>query len=149
MNQYDITKNHLTSAPGTWLITGVAGFIGSNLLETLLTLDQTVVGLDNFSTGYQHNLDEVRGLVDDTQWQRFTFIKGDIRDLQTCRKACAGVDYVLHQAALGSVPRSLEDPILTNASNVDGFLNMLVVDAMPKKKIGFTAKENRQNMEKL
>jgi UDP-N-acetylglucosamine 4-epimerase len=126
MNQYDITKNHLTSAPGTWLITGVAGFIGSNLLETLLTLDQTVVGLDNFSTGYQHNLDEVRGLVDDTQWQRFTFIKGDIRDLQTCRKACAGVDYVLHQAALGSVPRSLEDPILTNASNVDGFLNMLV-----------------------
>jgi len=116
----------LLRAPKTWLITGVAGFIGSNLLEALLKLNQTVVGLDNFATGYQHNLDEVEGIVSPEQWKRFSFIEGDIRDLETCRKACAGVDFVLHQAALGSVPRSIEDPILTNASNISGFLNMLV-----------------------
>ena len=108
------------------MITGVAGFIGSNLLETLLKLDQKVVGLDNFSTGFQHNLDEVRGLVTDEQWQRFVFIKGDIRDIDTCHQACKGINYVLHQAALGSVPRSIEDPITTNANNITGFLNMLV-----------------------
>ncbi len=119
-------QEQLRVHPQTWLITGVAGFIGSNLLETLLRLDQKVVGLDNFSTGFQHNLDEVRSLVDDGQWQRFTFIEGDIRDLNTCRAACKGVDYVLHQAALGSVPRSLEDPITTNENNISGFLNMLV-----------------------
>jgi len=109
-----------------WLITGVAGFIGSNLLETLLKLDQDVVGLDNFSTGHQHNLDEVRSLVSPEQWQRFQFIQGDIRQLNDCRRACEGIDFVLHQAALGSVPRSLADPITTNQSNIDGYLNMLV-----------------------
>lgn len=109
----------------TWLITGVAGFIGSNLLESLLKLDQTVIGLDNFATGYQRNLDEVQQIVSAAQWQRFTFIEGDICDLKTCRKASAGVGYVLPQAALGSVPRSIEDPILTNATNITGFLNML------------------------
>lgn len=104
----------------------MAGFIGSNLLEHLLLLDQTVVGLDNFATGHQRNLDEVRSNVSALQWSRFTFIKGDIRDLNDCQAACRGVDYVLHQAALGSVPRSLNDPIATNATNIDGFLNMLV-----------------------
>ncbi|AKX52913.1 NAD-dependent epimerase/dehydratase family protein [Thiopseudomonas alkaliphila] len=116
----------LKRAPKTWLVTGVAGFIGSNLLETLLKLDQTVVGLDNFATGHQHNLDEVQGLVSAEQWARFSFIEGDIRNLADCQQACAGVDYVLHQAALGSVPRSINDPILTNSANITGFLNMLV-----------------------
>lgn len=109
-----------------WLITGVAGFIGSNLLETLLRHGQTVTGLDNFSTGHRHNLDEVQGSVTPEQWARFRFIEGDIRDLDTCMTACEGVTYVLHQAALGSVPRSIVDPLLTNANNVTGFLNMLV-----------------------
>ncbi|AKX45625.1 Vi polysaccharide biosynthesis protein VipB/TviC [Thiopseudomonas alkaliphila] len=116
----------LKQAPKTWLVTGVAGFIGSNLLETLLKLDQTVVGLDNFATGHQHNLDEVQGLVSAEQWARFSFIEGDIRNLADCQQACAGVDYVLHQAALGSVPRSINDPILTNSANITGFLNVLV-----------------------
>ncbi|WP_307606772.1 NAD-dependent epimerase/dehydratase family protein [Variovorax boronicumulans] len=109
-----------------WLVTGVAGFIGSNLLETLLKLDQQVVGLDNFATGHLRNLEEVRTLVSVDQWARFRFIEGDIRKLEDCRRACDGVEYVLHQAALGSVPRSLADPIATNATNIDGFLNMLV-----------------------
>jgi UDP-N-acetylglucosamine 4-epimerase len=119
----------LKDSPRTWLITGVAGFIGSNLLEKLLKLEQRVVGLDNFSTGHRHNLDEVRRLVTPAQWASFQLIEGDIRSLDDCRKATspgAAVDYVLHQAALGSVPRSIEDPIATNASNIDGFLNMLV-----------------------
>lgn len=109
-----------------WLITGVAGFIGSNLLEGLLRLNQKVTGLDNFSTGYRHNLDQVRELVGPHAWLNFTFIEGDIRRLEDCRNACQGVDYVLHEAALGSVPRSIEDPILSNENNVTGFLNMLV-----------------------
>lgn len=116
----------LPKAPKTCLVTGVAGFIGSNLLETLLRLEQTVIGLDNFATGHQRNLDEVKALVSPEQWARFRFIEGDIRKLEDCRLACAGVDYVLHQAALGSVPRSLDDPITTNGANIDGFLNMLV-----------------------
>jgi UDP-N-acetylglucosamine 4-epimerase len=107
------------------LITGVAGFIGSNLLETLLKLDQKVVGLDNFATGYQHNLDEVKGCVSEAQWSNFNFIEGDIRQFADCQTACNGVDYVLHQAALGSVPRSIVDPITTNDTNISGFLNML------------------------
>lgn len=126
MSRYEEVKKDLQANPKTWLVTGVAGFIGSNLLETLLKLDQTVVGLDNFSTGYQKNLDEVQGLVSLEQWSRFRFVEGDIRDLETCQKVCVGADYVLHQAALGSVPRSLADPITTNASNITGFLNMLV-----------------------
>jgi UDP-N-acetylglucosamine/UDP-N-acetylgalactosamine 4-epimerase len=116
----------LPTAPRTWLITGVAGFIGSNLLETLLRHDQCVIGLDNFSTGFQHNLDEVQTLVTPEQWARFRFIEGDIRNLADCQSACDGVDHVLHQAALGSVPRSIEDPILANSANITGFVNMLV-----------------------
>jgi UDP-N-acetylglucosamine 4-epimerase len=123
---YEDLQSNLSRNSQTWLITGVAGFIGSNLLETLLKLNQTVVGLDNFATGHQRNLDEVESLVNPEQWARFRFIEGDIRKLQDCRQACAGVDYVLHQAALGSVPRSLEDPVTTNGTNIDGFLNMLV-----------------------
>ncbi|WP_319588050.1 SDR family oxidoreductase [uncultured Desulfobulbus sp.] len=126
MNAYQERRGHLRQQPATWLVTGVAGFIGSNLLEILLDLGQRVVGLDNFSTGHQHNLDEVEGRVGADAWQRFCFIRGDIRDLETCRKACTGADYVLHQAALGSVPRSIEDPITTNENNISGFLNMLV-----------------------
>ncbi len=124
--QIEKTKNQLLENPKTWLITGVAGFIGCNLLEALLRLDQDVVGLDNFATGHQHNLDQIQQVVSPQQWRRFRFIEGDIRHLDDCRSACEGVDYVLHQAALGSVPRSLEDPITTNAANIDGFLNMLV-----------------------
>lgn len=126
MSRYEDVKKELIATPKTWLVTGVAGFIGSNLLETLLKLNQTVVGLDNFSTGHQKNLDEVQSLMTQDQWRRFRFINGDIRDLEACQQACEGVDYVLHEAALGSVPRSVADPITTNASNVTGFLNMLV-----------------------
>lgn len=124
--QYEILRASLPQNPKVWLITGVAGFIGSNLLETLLSLGQTVVGLDNFATGHQRNLDEVKTLVSAEQWARFRFIEGDIRKLDDCREACAGIDYVLHQAALGSVPRSINDPITSNGTNIDGFLNMLV-----------------------
>ncbi|MCD0504545.1 SDR family oxidoreductase [Bordetella petrii] len=124
--RYESIQRELRQSPRKWLVTGCAGFIGSNLLETLLKLDQTVVGLDNFATGHRHNLDEVRGSVDAAQWARFTFIEGDIRDLEACRQATDGVDHVLHQAALGSVPRSLNDPITTNEVNISGFLNMLV-----------------------
>ena len=125
MSQYQLVCEQLKQAPKTWLVTGVAGFIGSNLLETLLKLDQTVIGLDNFATGHQYNLDEVQSLVSAVQWAKFTFYEGDIRNLEDCQKACAGVDYVLHEAALGSVPRSIADPITTNATNISGFLNML------------------------
>ena len=124
--RYETVTRELSAAPRKWLVTGCAGFIGSNLLETLLKLGQTVVGLDNFATGHQRNLDEVRGAVTPEQWSRFSFIEGDIRDLEACRRATAGVDFVLHQAALGSVPRSLKDPITTNEVNIGGFLNMLV-----------------------
>jgi UDP-N-acetylglucosamine 4-epimerase len=135
MTPYRQLQDRLAAAPKTWAITGVAGFIGSNLLETLLRLGQRVVGLDNLSTGLQHNLDEVQSLVTPEQWSNFHFMQGDIRNLEQCRKVmvhqpdgavATGVDYVLHQAALGSVPRSIDDPIGTNANNIDGFLNMLV-----------------------
>lgn len=125
MSQYQTVCEQLQQAPKTWLITGVAGFIGSNLLETLLKLNQKVVGLDNFATGHQHNLDEVQSLVKPEQWGNFKFYEGDIRNFADCQTACAGVEYVLHQAALGSVPRSITDPITTNAANITGFLNML------------------------
>ena len=125
MNQYQQVCDKLKTAPKTWLVTGVAGFIGSNFLETLLKLNKTVVGLDNFGTGHQHNLDEVHSLVTAEQWAKFSFIEGDIRQFADCQKACAGVDYVLHEAALGSVPRSIADPITTNETNISGFLNML------------------------
>ncbi len=171
MIAYQQLCQQLPQAPKTWLITGVAGFIGSNLLETLLKLNQRVVGLDNFATGYQRNLDEVQSLVSAQQWANFQFIKGDIRNLEDCQRAMTfdlsaapklslrarpaiqgsriksgmtadksktgthPVDFVLHQAALGSVPRSVEDPITTNATNISGFLNMLVAarDAKVKR----------------
>ena len=130
MTRYQEIKEQLKATPKTWLVTGCAGFIGSNLLETLLLLDQKVVGLDNFATGHQHNLDEVQGQVSAAQWQNFNFIEGDIRNIEDCTKAVGtvkdSVDYILHQAALGSVPRSIADPILTNSANITGFLNMLV-----------------------
>lgn len=126
MEQYETVKNDLFVSPKTWLITGVAGFIGSNLLEALLKLNQRVVGLDSFVTGHRRNLDEVQTLVSGGQWDKFRFVQGDIRDLDTCRNACEGVDYVLHQAALGSVPRSIANPIATTESNLNGFLNMLI-----------------------
>ncbi len=143
MTKYKQLQDHLRTNQYTWLITGVAGFIGSNLLENLLILKQKVVGLDNFETGYQHNIDqaiqdatatlETEGLPSNAD--NFTLIEGDIKDLETCNKACNGVDFVLHQAALGSVPRSIEDPIRTNSANIDGFLNMLVAarDAKVKR----------------
>ena len=151
---YDKLQVQLATEPKTWLVTGVAGFIGSNLLETLLKLGQRVVGLDNFATGHQCNLDEVQSLVSQEQWRNFQFIQGDIRNLEDCKRAmlflplplgegrgegspnCSiPVDYVLHQAALGSVPRSIEDPITTNAANTTGFLHMLVAarDAKVKR----------------
>ena len=127
--------DRIASQPRTWLVTGVAGFIGSNLLEWLLRHGQRVVGLDNFATGFQHNLDMVREAVGASAWSRFRFIEGDIRKLETCREACAGVDYVLHQAALGSVPRSIDDPITSHDTNVTGFIHMLVAarDAKVKR----------------
>ncbi|WP_367066195.1 NAD-dependent epimerase/dehydratase family protein [Oryzisolibacter sp. LB2S] len=141
LSRYQEVQDQLRGSPKTWLITGVAGFIGSNLLETLLKLGQRVVGLDNFATGHQRNLDEVQSLVTSAQWANFRFIEGDIRNLDDCRRAMAflpsvpggeegggaiPVNYVLHQAALGSVPRSIDDPITTNSANITGFLNMLV-----------------------
>ncbi len=131
MSAYQQLLQRLPGETRTWLITGVAGFIGSNLLETLLKLDQRVVGLDNFATGHRHNLAEVQDLVTPEQWARFRFVEGDVRELDDCRAAMRwderhGVDHVLHQAALGSVPRSIADPIATNAANVTGFLNMLI-----------------------
>jgi len=125
MSRYEEIKQQLQASPKVWLITGVAGFIGSNLLETLLKLDQTVVGLDNFATGHQRNLDEVQREVTPQQWQKFQFIEGDVREYATCEQAVKNVDYVLHQAALGSVPRSIADPVTSNAANITGFLNML------------------------
>ncbi len=129
MTRFEKIKNELVISPKTWLVTGCAGFIGSNLLETLLKLNQRVVGLDNFATGHQHNLDEVKTEVSKEQWQNFHFINGDIRKLEDCQLALnyfnQGIDYVLHQAALGSVPRSIGDPLLTNSVNINGFLTML------------------------
>ena len=143
MTAYEKLKQDLMCSPKTWLVTGVAGFIGSNLLEVLLQLNQKVVGLDNFATGHQHNLDDVKQCVSPQQWERFTFIEGDICKLEDCQKALGvgkqisissvslaapghKIDYVLHQAALGSVPRSIKDPITTNKVNIDGFVNLLV-----------------------
>lgn len=125
MSKYEQIQQQLLASPKTWLVTGVAGFIGSNLLEKLLKLNQSVVGLDNFATGHLRNLDEVKSLVTNEQWDRFTLIEGDILDYSTCETAVEGVDYVLHQAALGSVPRSIVDPITSNSVNITGFLNIL------------------------
>ena len=125
MTVFDQLKKDLIKAPSSWLVTGVAGFIGSNLLESLLRLDQKVTGLDNLATGYKRNLEQVCQAVGPAKWANFTWIEGDIRDPAVCRDAARGIDFILHQAALGSVPRSLADPISTNDSNVSGCLNML------------------------
>ncbi len=125
-SHYREVQASLRANPKKWLVTGCAGFIGSNLVEMLLTLDQQVVGLDNFATGHRHNLDEIRECVSGAQWSRFTFNEGDIRDPTMCAHVVSGVDYVLHQAALGSVPRSLKDPATTNDVNISGYLNMLI-----------------------
>lgn len=126
MFSYEQILENMRQEPKTWLVTGVAGFIGSHLLEALLGLRQRVIGLDNFSTGYRHNLEDVRERVTRAQWAGFTFLEGDIQDEATCLEACDGAEVVLHQAALGSVPRSLEDPLRTHHSNLTGFLHMLV-----------------------
>ncbi|ASU37170.1 LPS biosynthesis protein WbpP [Herbaspirillum sp. meg3] len=135
MKTYQEIKQHLADHQSCWLITGTAGFIGSNLLETLLNLGQKVVGLDNFSTGHRHNLTLVQEAVGPAAWRNFRFIEGDIRKPEDCKAACIGVDYVLHHAALGSVSRSIENPVLTNENNITGFLNMLVAarDAAVKR----------------
>ena len=130
MMKYTELQEYLKNNQSIWLITGVAGFIGSNLLEKLLVLNQKVIGLDNFDTGYQHNINQAIKDAEETAGKslkyNFKFIDGDIRKLKDCQLACSGVDYILHQAALGSVPRSIEDPISTNNANIDGFLNMLI-----------------------
>ncbi len=132
---YDLLSTELQRQPRVWLVTGAGGFIGSNLVERLLALNQTVVALDNFETGHRRNLAEVQSLVTPAQWARFRLCEGDIRRLEDCQRACAGVDYVLHQAALGSVPRSLAEPLRSHATNVDGFIQMLVAarDAKVKR----------------
>ncbi|MEI7671433.1 MAG: SDR family oxidoreductase [Deltaproteobacteria bacterium] len=123
---YTNTKATLRQTPSRWLVTGAAGFIGSNLVEHLLLLDQTVLGMDNFSRGKKENLDLIKASVSPDQWSRFSFTEGDIRDLALCHKLSDGVDFILHQAALGSVPRSLADPVNFNDNNITGTLNMLV-----------------------
>lgn len=135
MTKFQGIQKHLMGHQYCWLITGVAGFIGSNLLEALLNLNQKVIGLDNFSTGYMHNLNQVKEQVGVQAWSNFNFIEGDICQLEDCKKVCCNVDYVLHHAALGSVPRSIESPILTNENNISGFVNMLVAsrDASVKR----------------
>jgi UDP-N-acetylglucosamine 4-epimerase len=126
MSAYEALESQLVQQPLSWLVTGAAGFIGSHLVERLLTLGQEVVGLDNFATGFEANLEQVRISVGDNAWRRFTFMEADICDFDACKEATNGADYVLHQAALGSVPRSIADPLISNSANIDGFLNMLV-----------------------
>jgi len=123
--KYDEIKEELLKVPQRWLVTGVAGFIGSNLAEALLKLDQKVIALDNFSTGHRHNLKHIQSSVSKSQWENFEFVEGDITNFETCKEVTLGVDIVLHQAALGSVPRSIDNPVLSNFNNVTGFLNML------------------------
>ncbi len=126
MTSYKSAQEHLNRNAQTWLVTGAAGFIGSNIVEHLLRLNQHVIGFDNFATGHQRNLDEVHGLVSPEQWTRFTMVRADIRNLEECRRACRDVQFVLHHAAVGSVPHSIEDPLYAHAVNVTGTLNLLV-----------------------
>lgn len=131
---YEIVCDALRKQPKIWLVTGAAGFIGSNLVEALLKLGQGVIGLDNFSSGFRHNLNAIKEEVSPKEYASFRFTEGDIRDFQTCQSALKCVDYVLHQAALGSVPRSVRDPVTTNDSNISGFLNMLTASRDAKVK---------------
>ncbi len=126
MTAFEKIQLSLPSSKLTWLVTGSAGFIGSHLVEALLRLDQQVIGLDDFSAGYRENLRQVENAVGPDAWKRHRFIEGSIVELETCRAACRGADIVLHQAALGSVPRSIADPLATHTVNVTGFVNMLV-----------------------
>ena len=126
MRTYDEVRGRIQAAPRRWLVTGAAGFIGSHLVEQLLALEQQVVGLDNFSTGKRENLELVRRAAGEARWKNFRFVEGDIRSLDVCNGACASVDLVLHQAGLGSVPRSIDKPLRTHDSNVNGFLNILL-----------------------
>jgi UDP-N-acetylglucosamine 4-epimerase len=125
MTSYEETKASLRERPCRWLVTGVAGFIGSNLLQTLLELDQTVVGLDNYVTGKRANLGQVRSAVSPERWRRFRMLEGDVASPEVCARALAGVERILHQAALGSVPRSIQEPLATNSANVTGQLALL------------------------
>lgn len=126
MSAYEKLSDRLMESPRVWLVTGAAGFIGSNLVETLLRLNQRVIGLDNYSTGSRRNLHQVQALVGQERWRKFHRIDGDTRDLPVCQRASEGADYVLHQAGLGSVPRSIAGPLESHASNVTGFLNVLL-----------------------
>ena len=134
MTFYQSQLKHLKGNQYSWLITGVAGFIGSNILETLLLHDQKVTGLDNFATGFDKNLAEVQGIVSEQQWRNFNFLDGDICNFIDCKKSVKNIDFVLHQAALGSVVRSIEDPILSNHVNINGFLNILTASRDAKVK---------------
>jgi UDP-N-acetylglucosamine 4-epimerase len=135
MSAYETLRAELKKSSRTWLVTGAAGFIGSNLVEALLKLDQRVVGLDNFATGHRKNLNQLKDLVTASQWERFRFLDADLRVSHLCHEACTGVDYVLHQGALGSVPRSVADPVTSNEANVLGFLNIMLAarDAKVKR----------------
>jgi UDP-N-acetylglucosamine 4-epimerase len=124
MTRYEELQQELLEKPRTWMVTGVAGFIGSNLLETLLRLDQKVIGIDNFATGFQRNLDQVAEAVDPEQWNRFRFVEGDITDRDDCLNACDGADIILHQAAINSAPRSIDDPWTSHRVNVNGFVTL-------------------------
>lgn len=139
MSQYDTCLEELQAKPRTWLVTGAAGFIGSNLVETLLKNGQKVRGLDNYCTGHRKNLVMVKDIVGEETWKNFTMTEGDIRDMATCRKMTAGVDHVLHEAAIGSVVRSIEDPLFTNENNIDGFLNMLTASRDAKATFVYAA----------
>ncbi len=137
MNAFSSLKQSLTQLPKNWVVTGAAGFIGSHLVENLLRLGQTVVGLDNFATGHRYNFDQISKAVGDGRWKNFHFIEGDIRNPDACKQAVTSADYVLHQAALGSVPRSIADPLTTHMVNVDGTVNMLIAarDAKVKRMV--------------
>lgn len=134
MKDLTFLEKELKKHQYTWLITGVAGFIGSNLLEFLLKTNQKVIGLDNFSTGFQKNLDQVKDLVGKEKWENFKFIEGNLTNLETCQKVCFGVDFILHQGALGSVPRSIANPIASNDNNVNGTLNIFIAGRDQKVK---------------
>ena len=123
MKNFSFYINHLKKNQYSWLITGAGGFIGSNLVNFLLNLNQKIVGLDNFSLGIKDELLEIIGKYNKNL---FTLIEGDIKDKNTCISALKDVDFVLHQAALGSVPRSISDPFSSNEANITGFLNMLI-----------------------